>query len=84
VVELTRAPWDPANSLLHETQAQITAQRVDTPDGPRVVVTMRTASTTCTVFLAKGNAIAAADKIASEAAKLPGLALAEAMRGGAG
>lgn len=82
MVELTRAPWDPANSLLQETQAQFTAQSVDTPDGPRTAVTIRTASTTVTVFLRKGNALDAAEKIASEARKLPGLALADAMREG--
>lgn len=82
MVELTRAPWDPANSLLQETQAQVTAQSVDTPNGPRTAVTVRTASTTVTVFLAKGNALDAAEKIASEARKLPGLSLADAMREG--
>jgi hypothetical protein len=79
-VELTRAPWDPANSLLAETQAQITAESVGTPDGPRTAVTVRTASTTVTVFLRKGNAIAAAEKIASEASKMPSLTLTDAMQ----
>jgi hypothetical protein len=75
--ELTRAPWDPANSLLEEVQAQITAESVDTPNGPRTAITVRTASTTVTVFLRKGDAITAAGKIDSEARKLPGLSVGE-------
>jgi hypothetical protein len=75
---LTRAPWDPANSLLEEVRCQVTAQSVDTPAGPRLALTVRTASATVTVFLAKGNALMAADKIRGEAGKLPGVALAEA------
>ena len=77
---LTAAPWDPANTLLQETQCQVTAESVDTPGGPRTAVTVRTASTTVTVFLRKGDAIAAAEKISGEAAKLPGLALGDALR----
>lgn len=80
--ELTRAAWDPANSLLQETQAQITAEAMDTPNGPRLVLTVRTSSATQTVFLAKGNALAAGEKIMSEARKLPGLALADSMMEG--
>jgi len=80
MTELTRAPWDPANSLLQEAGCQITTQSVETPVGPRVVFTIRTNSTTLTVFLRKGNALQVADKIREEAGKLPGLALADAMR----
>jgi hypothetical protein len=79
---LTRAAWDPANSLLCETQCQVTAESVDTPAGPRTALTIRTAASTTTVFLRKGDALAAADKIAGEARKLPGLSLADAMREG--
>jgi hypothetical protein len=82
MADLTRAPWDPANTLLQETQAQVTVQSMDTPNGPRVVLTLRTASTTMTVFLRKGNALTAAEKIASEARKLPGIMLADALREG--
>jgi len=77
---LTAAPWDPANSLLREEQCQVTAQSTDTPVGPRVALTIRTASTTVTVFLAKGNALMAADKIREEAGRLPGLSIGETFR----
>ena len=76
---LYAAPWDPANDLLSEVQAQVTAQAVDTPNGPRMALTIRTASTTVTVFLAKGNALMAADKIREEAGKVPGLALGQTL-----
>lgn len=76
--DLTCAPYDPANTLLQETQAQVTVEAmVNTPAGPRVCLTLRTASMTATVFLAKGNALTAGEKILSEARKLPGLSISE-------
>jgi hypothetical protein len=80
VRDLTRAPWDPSNTLLAETQVQVTVESMDTPAGPRLVLTLRTSSTTTTVFLRKGNAIDAGEKILSEARKLPGLALADVLQ----
>jgi len=77
--ELTRAPWDPANTLLHETTAQLTTEGVNTPDGPRLAVTIRTNSTTTTVFLRKGNALAWGEKITADASRMAGVVPATMM-----
>ena len=49
-------PVDPANALLAETPARLLTSLVDTPAGQRLALTIRTASTTCTVLLQHGDA----------------------------
>ena len=46
-------PFDAGNTLLGESPAQITTALLDTPAGQRLVLTVRTPSTTVTVLLNK-------------------------------
>lgn len=81
-MELTEANHDPANSLLQETDAETEAEFVDTPNGHRVMVTIRTNSTTTTIFLRKGNALALAAKLNERAARIGNMPVTEAMQEG--
>ena len=54
---------DPSNSLLGETPATLVTALVETPQGQRLVLTIRTASTTLTVLLAAADAKAWANQI---------------------
>ena len=56
-------PVDPSNPLLGEVQANLTTALVQTPQGQRMALTVRTASTTLTVLLAPGDAKAWAGAI---------------------
>ena len=47
---------DASNSLLGETSAQLSTALMQTPAGQRLALTIRTASTTLTVFLAAADA----------------------------
>ena len=47
---------DPSNSLLGETPATLVTALVETPQGQRLVLTIRTASTTLSVLLAAADA----------------------------
>lgn len=49
-------PVDPGNQLLAEVPALFTTALVDTPQGQRLALTIRTASTTLTVLLAGPDA----------------------------
>ncbi len=49
------APLDTGNQLLTQTPAQLTTTLVQTPAGQQMALTIRTASTTLTVFLAKAD-----------------------------
>lgn len=48
--------WDPSNALLGEGPAALSTALVETPQGQRLVLTIRTASTTLTVLLAAADA----------------------------
>lgn len=48
-------PFDTGNVLLTEQPARLITAVVDTPAGQRLAYTIRTPSTTVTVFLAKGD-----------------------------
>ena len=80
--DLAEAPWDPANRLLKETDSQVLSEFVQTPDGGRVALTIRTSSTTTTVFLRKGNAITVADDINNKAGQIASPGLEQAMQEG--
>lgn len=49
-------PWDTGNPNLAEVPTQVTYSVVDTPQGQRMAITYRTASTTFTVFADKAAA----------------------------
>jgi hypothetical protein len=68
-------PFDPGNQLLGETPAQITTALVDTPRGQRMALTVRTGSTTMTVFLSRDDAHAWAQAINTSAGQMSGLLL---------
>jgi hypothetical protein len=61
-------PVDSGNQLLAETPAQLTVALVGTPDGQRMALTIRTASTTLTVLLRGADAKAWAANIGATAA----------------
>lgn len=48
-----RPPADPGNMLLTEVPSELSATVIDTPAGQRLMVTVRTPSTTLTLFLQK-------------------------------
>jgi len=56
-------PMDQANALLAPTDAQLALGMVQTPQGQRMALTIRTASTTMTVFLARDDADVWAENI---------------------
>ena len=49
-------PVDPGNTLLSETPATLTTALMQTPQGQRALLTIRTASTTLSVFLGAAEA----------------------------
>lgn len=49
-------PYDLGNTLLSETEAQITCALIDTTTGQRMVLTVRTDSTTLSVLLSREDA----------------------------
>lgn len=49
-------PFDAANPLLAEIPANMSTALVDTPNGQRMALTIRTASTTLTVLLGQEDA----------------------------
>ena len=63
-------PADPGNQLLSISPAQMTTAKVPTPDGERLMLTIRTTSTTMTVFLTGGDAKTWAAQLAREAANM--------------
>lgn len=48
-----RPPADPGNVLLTEVPSELSTTVIDTPNGQRLMVTVRTPSTTLTLFLQK-------------------------------
>lgn len=63
-------PCDPGNTLLAESPALFTVSLADTPAGQRLLVTIRTASTTLTVLLNGSDAKAWAANFSAQAAKM--------------
>lgn len=73
---------DEGNALLCETPAQLTTVRVDTPVGQRLAATIRTASTTLTVFLDGTDARAWAARLTEHAASVSVAGLVVANKAG--
>lgn len=71
-------PVDPGNQLLSEVPAQLTTALVDTPQGQRMALTVRTASTTLTVLLPGPDARNWAQQLtrAAESMSVAGLIIA--------
>lgn len=72
-------PYDAGNPLLAGVQAQLSTGVVPTSDGNKLAVTVRTASTTLTVFLGRDEArgwagvlLAGADQVGGLIAAQPG------------
>jgi hypothetical protein len=61
---------DPANQLLAEVPSQLTTAIVDTPLGQRLVLTIRTASTTVSVLLNGADAKTWSGQISRDAAMM--------------
>lgn len=68
-------PFDTGNPLLGEQPANLTTALVQTPLGQRLALTVRTASTTATVFLAKADADTWAANIKATADQMSGAGL---------
>jgi hypothetical protein len=64
------APVDQSNPVLGEIPAALSTAQVTTPNGVRMVLTIRTPSTTCTVFLTGKDAKIWALQITREAENL--------------
>lgn len=60
-------PVDPGNTLLTEVPAMISVAQAAGPQGPRVILTIRTPSTTTTVLLNRDDALSWARVIRAEA-----------------
>ena len=63
-------PFDQGNGLLAETPAQMQTALIDTPAGQRMVLTIRTASTTLTVLLSAADAKQWGSNLVGTAAKM--------------
>lgn len=72
-------PVDPGNQLLAPVPAQLTTAVVNTPDGQRAVMTVRTPSATVTVFLERDDVRAWGAKLSACADDMTGLTI---VRGG--
>jgi hypothetical protein len=74
--EVSKVPlFDEGNGLLGELPAQLTTEVRDTPLGQRLVMTVRTPTTTLTVFLRGPDAKNWAHQMSSEAASMSGSGL---------
>jgi hypothetical protein len=69
------APFDTGNQLLAEVPAQCFTALVQTPLGQRLALTIRTPSSTNTVFLGKDDAITWAGNIRGTAKQMSGSGL---------
>lgn len=67
--------FDEGNKLLGELPAQLTTDIVDTPGGQRLAMTIRTPTTTLTIFLRGADAKSWAAQLSAEAAMLSGAGL---------
>ncbi len=68
-------PFDAGNPLLGEGPAQITSALVDTPAGQRLALTIRTQSSTVTVFLQGADAKNWAAQLTRDSAAMSGAGL---------
>ena len=68
-------PVDLGNALLSEQPAQLITAPVETPRGPRLSLTIRTPSTTLTVFLNGNDALIWAKQLTADAGKVNGSGL---------
>lgn len=68
-------PMDPGNSILAPGPAQLAASQVQTTNGAMLAVTVRTPSTTVTVFLTREDAAAWGAHLSEGAGALTGLIL---------
>lgn len=66
-------PLDPGNPILAEAQAILSCTPVNGPGGQRLAMTIRTATTTLTIFLAKDDAGRWRDTMSDGIAKMNGL-----------
>jgi hypothetical protein len=73
LVHGARQPFDTGNTLLSIVPSEMTVSVQDTPIGQRLAVTIRTADTTLTVFLAKDEVSSWEGALASGRAKMTGL-----------
>jgi len=72
-------PCDPGNGLLAAGPARLTGSLADTADGQRFMLTIRTPSTTLTVFLTRQEARGWGESIIRMAGSMNGLAVAPAL-----
>jgi hypothetical protein len=70
--------FDEGNKLLGELPSQLTTDVIDTPGGQRLALTIRTPTTTLTIFLRGADAKSWARQLVSEAAMLSDSGLAVA------
>lgn len=68
-------PADPGNQLLAAGPANLTTAIADTPEGKRLVMTIRTTSATVTVFLERDDARNWGSTISNNADQMGGLAV---------
>ena len=70
--------WDPSNTLLGEVPAGLSTALIETPQGQRLVLTIRTASTTLSVLLeaADGKAWGAQIRAVADQMSASGLIVA--------
>jgi len=68
-------PVDTGNMLLSGGPSQLTTALASTPDGQRLITTIRTQSATVTVFLAKEDVQAWAAKLQADADQMTGLVI---------
>lgn len=73
--------FDVGNILLSDGPAQLTTAPVSTPGGQRLAVTVRTGSTTVTVFLAKDDVKNWRDQLSTEHGKMTGLIIPPGVNG---
>lgn len=71
-----QTPFDTGNGLLNPTDCVMAVTAVKGPQGERLAVTLRTASTTMTVFLDKASADNWASTLKTAASKMTNLILA--------
>jgi hypothetical protein len=71
-------PFDPGNALLAGGPAQLSVNEVMTPQGKAATLTIRTASTTLTVFLSREDLAAWAASMQRKADDMSGLLLVPA------
>jgi hypothetical protein len=69
-------PCDPGNELLAGGASRLTGSLADTAEGQRFMLTIRTASTTLSVFLTRDEARGWGESIIRLAASMNGLAVA--------